>query len=135
MREEVGATRGADVYALDGFDAGLAQDPLRRGPEVEVAAAQHVVAEAVAIRTGDVVADLVAARPDPRTDRGRETLASEGRDAGLDDSFEQSHPSRVKQGERRTPCRTRERDRETVRRQLQHRHTRVVGPQPVPLPA
>src|SRR5262245_5743942 len=110
MREEVWSARGADVDALDGIDAGLAEEAFGDGPEVEVAPPHHGRAETRAVGVGDLVADLVAARADARPDRGGEALAAERRDARLDDALEEPLSAGVQQGERRIAVAPRNRD-------------------------
>src|SRR5436309_1464894 len=134
MREEAhGVAGGAEVEALDALDSGAAQHALRDRPEVEVPTAERVSTEALAIRAGDVLADLVATRPDARTDHRREPPA-ERSDARLDDALQQPKPANMQEGERRLlPVLAHEGDRETVGGHIQHRDTRLVGPEPVAL--
>src|SRR6266571_143159 len=134
MREEArGVAGGTEVEAFDALDSGAAQHALRDRPEVEVSTADSVGAEALAIRAGDVLADLVATRPDARTDHCCEPPAERG-NARVDDALQQPKPSNMQEGERRLlPVLARKRDRETVGRQLQHRDTGLIGPEPVAL--
>ena len=60
-----------------------------------------VVAEALAVRRGDLLPHLVAARPDRRADRGCESAAAERLDSRRDDSREQPLPAGVEDGDRR----------------------------------
>src|SRR5207249_2077130 len=61
MREvQLGAVAGADVDPVDAVDAGPAQSPLGRGPEIELSTRGQIRVE----ERGYLVADLVAARPD-----------------------------------------------------------------------
>src|SRR5690348_2291510 len=67
MREEqLRAAHRAEVDAFDASDAGRAEEPFGRRPQVEPAVAREIRLEA----TGDVGTDFVAARADRRSDRG-----------------------------------------------------------------
>src|SRR5712691_5527042 len=128
--EELRLARGAEVDALDLRSSGFAQHALAGAPQIEVAPVDDVAGEARAIRGADLVADLVAARPDTRADRGRHGTV-ERRDAGGDDPLEQTDPADVENGERGPSVRSRERDRQAVGGHVQHGHARLVRPQPV----
>src|SRR5260370_4957217 len=133
MREETSpAARRAQVEAVDLFDTGRAQCALRRRPEVELAVADDVVAEGLAERRRDLVADLVAARPDARSDRGAQVPPTERPDAHADEPCEEAAPARV-QDLHRGPRAVRacDGDRETVRGQQQHRAAGLVAPETV----
>src|SRR5512133_164399 len=134
VREEVAAAGRADVDALDRRDARVVQNAFGDGPEIEVAAANGGGAEPCAVGVGDVLADLVATRPDARTDRGGEARAAQGCGTRFEDALEQPEPAGVQQGERRAAVAARERDGEAVRCELQHRHAWFVRPQAVALP-
>src|SRR5215510_8460043 len=119
MREEICTARRADVHALDGVDAGVAEKAFGDGPEIEVASMQGGRTEPRAVGVGDLVAHLVAAGADARSDRGGEALTAERRDARLDDAVEEPLAAGVQHGERGAAVAARNRDRETVRGQLQ----------------
>src|SRR3954447_15559688 len=131
VREVLAVAGGAHVCTLDRRHARVVQDPLGDGPEVEVASAHGLGAEAVAVGRRDVVAHFVTARPDPRSDGGGKCTVAECGDPPLDDPCEEPEPARVQERERRPAVVASECDRETVRRQLQHRDARLVGPEPV----
>src|SRR5690242_2694517 len=135
MREEVRAARRADVRPLDRLDACVTQDALGDRPEVEVAPLYRGRAEPCAIRVGDVVADLVTARADTRPDRSGKVLATERRNSRLEDPLQQPEPAGMQQRERGAAVAPRQGDRETVRRELQHRYARLVRPEAVSLAA
>src|SRR2546422_9062698 len=121
MREEpCRVARGAEVQAFDGLDTRVTEHALADRPEVEVAAAQRLVAEASAIVGGDVGADFVAARSDSRTDDGGKAAAERG-NPRFDDSLEQAVPSSVEQRQGRAAVHAPECDRKAVGSQLQQR--------------
>src|SRR3954451_20046000 len=101
VREVLVVAGGAHVCALDGRHARVAQDTLGDGPEVEVASAHCLAAEAVAVGRRDVVADLVTAWADPRADGGAKCTRAECCDPRLDDPCEEPEATRVQERERR----------------------------------
>src|SRR5262245_33577141 len=108
--EELRVAGRAQVDALDLLDAGRAQRPLGRGPQVELAARDDVAAERLPERPGDLLPHLVAARADARADARGERAAAEGLGGGRRDPGEQPAPPRVDDGDRRVAVRARERD-------------------------
>src|SRR5215208_3210203 len=70
--EELGMTESAEVGALYLRDAGLVQRELGGAPEIELAPLSDLRPEARRVGLAHLGADLVAARPDPRPDGGRE---------------------------------------------------------------
>src|SRR5205823_6377008 len=90
--EELGPARGAEVGALNSDRAGNVQRALRRRPEVELALAHDVPSERLGEGHGDVRADLIAARADPRPDHGREG-GLEGRGSIRDHTLRQAAPA------------------------------------------
>ena len=77
---------------------------LGRPPQVDVRPDHDLVAEAGAVRLAHLVADLVAARPDPGPDH-RGDLAAERRDRVLDHAAQQAAPAGV--DDRDPPSRSR----------------------------
>src|SRR6266508_2368407 len=108
--EAVRIARGAEIEPLDRLDTGFAQNALRGRPEVQAASRDHLPSEACAVRVGDVVADLVAARPDSGPDRRREATA-EHADARFDDSVQQAEAPSVEEREPGPAVFSRQRDR------------------------
>src|SRR2546429_3094948 len=98
--EAVGIACRALVELFDSVDACFVEHALGRRPQVEVAAAHDVRSEARAVRSEDVLADLVTAWANPRTDDRRQP-ASERRGACLNDPVKQSEPSCVEKGQPR----------------------------------
>src|SRR4051794_28405910 len=85
VREVLVVAGGARVRAPARRHARVAQDTLGDGPEVEVSSAHCLAAEAFAVGRRDVVADLVTARPDPRSDGGGKSTRAERRHSRFDD--------------------------------------------------
>jgi hypothetical protein len=130
--EEVCATRRAEVEAVDARHARVAQRELGRSPEVQLSVPHDVFAEPRAERIADVVAHLVAARPDRRTDRGGERTVVERLHRGLDDAVEQTAPAGVHDRDRRRAvARARECDRQAVGAHREDREVALLGPEPV----
>src|SRR3954447_18312238 len=121
--EEVRVARRAEVHPLDRARARAPQRALGGGPEVEPPVAREVGLEALR----DLRPDLVAARPDPRSDAGS-VGAADRRNARLDDPFGETAPARLQHRQLRVVD---ERDRQAVRRQREHRHRRDVRPEAV----
>jgi hypothetical protein len=136
MREEkVGVARGADVEPLDLRDAGLPQLSFCRLPEVELPAAHDPGAKALAVRRGDVIADLVAAGADRWPDRRGHGPTERGH-ARLDDAGEQPNPPRMQDADRRRgSVLAGERDRQAVGSERKDGQPRLIGPEPVALDA
>src|SRR4051794_22732532 len=86
--EKFGVAAGAQVDTFDRSDAGTAQLSFRCGPEIEVAVDGQVGVEA----RRDLVADLVAARPDRGADDCR-GLTSHSGDTGSHDPAAQTAPA------------------------------------------
>src|SRR5438552_6098460 len=136
MREvALAVARRALVEALDVLAAGGAERALGRRPQVELSVADDVGAERLAERLRDLLAHLVAARPDGRPDRSGERGAAVQRaHAGGDDAAEQSAPAGMQDPDRRPASprgNARERDRQAVGGEEQHRPPRRVAPQTV----
>ena len=70
---------GAEVGALDLFDAGPLEGQLGCPPEIEPPVNENLGAEGGLERLGDIRADLVAAGPDSRPDRGGQRLRPRAR--------------------------------------------------------
>src|SRR5262245_44052032 len=129
--EEVRVVAGAEVDAVDPFDARLAERPLGRAPEVELAVDSEVVVE----EPGHLRPDLVAARPDRGSHDRRKPLsrvAAKGVAAGGDPSLGEPTPARMKDGERARGVGARDRDREAVGGHREHRQAWLLRPQAVP---
>src|SRR3954468_19929533 len=126
---------GADIQAFDRLDSRVTQQSFRCKPEIEIAAANCLAAEARAICTGDLVAHLVTARTDSRPD-SRGDLPAEGGDARLDDPREQTDPACV---QHRQPGAAavlpREGDRQAIGGERQQGHAILVGPETVAVAA
>src|SRR5437016_10282873 len=104
VREErLGLAGGAAVEAVDAFDPRGAQRALGARPEVEAAVAEDVVAEALAEGPRHLLPHLVAARADPRADRGRQPPAGERLGTRGDDAGEEPFPPGVEDGDGRLP--------------------------------
>src|SRR3954470_9094098 len=131
VREVLVVAGGAHVCALDRRHARVAQNTLGDCPEVEVASTDCLGAEAFAVARRDVVADLVTARPDPRSDGRGKSTRTERLDSRLDDPREKPKATRVQERERRPAVVASDRDRQTVGGELQHGDARLVGPEPV----
>src|SRR5581483_5688206 len=96
--EELGMAARAEVDALDDGDARASQRALGGGPQVELPPGCEVGVE----ERRDLVAHLVAARPDRGTDHGG-SLTVDRLDAGGDDPFREAAPARMENGSRRSP--------------------------------
>src|SRR6185312_7263500 len=104
--EELRVAARTQVDAFDGSDSRAAQRPLSRRPQVEVTPDGEVCVE---VRC-NLVADLVAARPDRRTDDcGR--LAADSCNAGGDDAAAQPTPAGVHERKSSLIVGARDRDR------------------------
>src|SRR6266511_2181877 len=128
--EELRVAARAEVDALDAFDAGRAKGALAARPEIEFAFVPDVVAEAFRERPRDLVPHLVAARADCGPDRRRSGNA-DGAHALRDHAFEQTAPTRVQDREARLAVGRRDRDRQAVGREREHRYAGLVRPEPV----
>src|SRR5207237_3761950 len=88
--------------------------------------------EALAEGPCDLVADLVAARADPRTDHGDELPSAELGRGRLDDPGKQAAPAHVQRRDRGPlAVRPRKRDRQAVGGEDEERPPRLVGPDAV----
>src|SRR3954452_6129659 len=100
-KEALWLARGAEVDPVDARAAGGAKGALRRAPEVELPVADEPKAERTPVRRRHLLAHLVAAWADPRTDdRGHEP-AAERLHPGRGDPAEQPAPASMQEGERR----------------------------------
>src|SRR6478752_1611976 len=115
VREEtLRITGGTHVEPFDRLDARVTQHALGCKPEIELASAQHLAAEARAICAADLVSHLVTAGTDSRPDSCRD-LSSESGDARLDDPGEQADPAGVQQSKRGAgPVLSHDRDRQAI---------------------
>src|SRR5882724_3811938 len=82
MREEAIVARRAHVETFDGLDSSFAEHMLGGSPQVEVSPLDDSRTEARPVCSNDVLADLVAARADPRPD-DRDGRAANGGHAHL----------------------------------------------------
>ena len=113
-------------------DAGRAQRPLGRRPEVEACGRAARRRRTRRERLRDLRPDLVAARADRRADRGGLDAAAERAHALGDDPGEQTAPARVQDGDGRPAAvHARERDRQAVGRHREHGQVRLVRPEAV----
>src|SRR5207247_7358518 len=129
------SARGADVEPVDLRTAGLSQLSFGCLPEVELPAAHDPGAKALAVRGGDLIADLVAAGADRRPDRRGHGPAERGH-ARLDDAGEQPDPARMQDADRRrSSVLADERDRQAVGGERKDGQPRLIGPEPVALDA
>ena len=124
--EDIGVAARAQVDAFDRRDSGAAQGALGGGPQIEMTFDRQVRVEA----RRDLVADFVAARPDRRTDHCR-GLASDRGDARGDDAAAQPTPAGMHEREAALAVRPRDRDRQAVRGERQHRLSGLIAPQSV----
>jgi hypothetical protein len=85
--EELRLASGAVARALDRGHSGLMQGSLRGSAQIEAAVHDDVVSEALAERTGNLFANLVAAGSNPWPDRRRERPFAERPGAGGHDSL------------------------------------------------
>ncbi len=136
MREEkVGIARGAEVEPLDLRDAGLPQLSFGRVPEIKLPAAHDPGAKTLAVRGGDLLADLVAAGADRRPDRRGDAPIERGY-ARLDDAGEQPDSAGMQDADRRRgSVLADEHDRQAVGGKRQEGQPRLIGPEPVALDA
>src|SRR5215208_1087764 len=98
--EEVCATRRAEVEAIDAGHACFVQSCLGRAPEIELPLLNDPGAKARAKRVGDVLAHVVATRPDARPDSGRELATAEDVDGVSQDPVDETAPADVHHGNR-----------------------------------
>jgi hypothetical protein len=80
---------------IDRSHSGLPQRSLCGSAQVKAAVDDDVGSEALAERTGNLCAKLIAAGSDPRTDRRRERPFPECPGSGGHDSLEQAAPPDV----------------------------------------
>src|ERR1043165_3647035 len=95
----------AFVQRVDALDPGCAECGLDRAREVEASVSHEPRVE----QRGDVLADLVAARPDPRADYRSDSTA-ERSDRCADDACDEPAPADVHERERRRALEPGERD-------------------------
>src|SRR5262245_41447090 len=98
--EEIRVAAGAQVETVHLGAPRVAERPLGRRPEAELAVRRQVRPEAPCERAFDFRADLVAARADRRTDGRRQFPLAERRATGCDDPLEQPAPAGVQDRER-----------------------------------
>src|SRR6266511_2873267 len=133
MREEAHRVAcGTQVQTLHALDSRFAQHVLGGGPQVKVSSLDHPRTELCPVRSKDLVANRVTARADPGSDDRRER-AAERSDARLHDFLEQPQATRMQEREPSVAVDARERDRQTIGTEGQHRHTGLVGPETVPV--
>src|SRR5581483_6940331 len=132
MREESRlVTRRAAADAVDAHDTGGAQRPLHGGGEVEASLADETEPERCPDGPRDVRVDLVAARADPRADRGGVDHPAERAHPVSDDSSEEAAPADVEERERRPALEADDRDRQAIGGDDHQRPVPLVRPEAV----
>src|SRR4029453_11027066 len=120
------------VDAGDRPDSCGAQGLLGRVHEIELAPTDDLCAVPLAEGGGDLLADLVAAGPDPGADHGGELAPAELAGGRLDDAAEEAPPADMEGGDRGSaPVRAGERHREAVGGEDEERLAGLVRPDPV----
>src|SRR5262245_57083109 len=127
--------RGALVEAVHAGTAGVPERLLDGRRQVEVTIGREPRPERRPHGSGDVLAHLVAARPDARPDRRRHVPAAEGGDRCRHDSGEEAAPADVREREGGPAAQPHERDGHAVGGDYHDRFAELVGPDRVRLDA